>query len=156
MKTDGPHIRLVLWKAHKAVEAVDKASIEATGLGLSDFAVLEALLHKGPLPVNIIGKKVLLTSGSISTAVDRLSRKGLVQRRRDPEDRRVFQVHLTESGRRVIEAAYAGHSRNLEAVADVLTANERSTLIRLLKKLGRHAESRTPQPVPHPIAGERK
>lgn len=141
MKTNGPHIRLVLWKAHKAVEAVDKDSIAATGLGLSDFAVLEAILHKGPLPVNTIGKKVLLTSGSISTAVDRLTQKGLVNRRRDPDDGRVFRVELTGKGRRVISEAYRRHSRNLEAAAEVLDPEERRTLIRLLKKLGRHAEA---------------
>ncbi|MGD8368299.1 MAG: MarR family transcriptional regulator [Desulfobacterales bacterium] len=141
MKTDGPHIRLLLWKANKAVETIDKASIAATGLGLSDFAVLEALLHKGPLPVNTIGKKVLLTSGSISTAVNRLANKGLVRRRRDPADGRVFLVHLTERGRMMIEKAYRRHSRNLEATAGVLDPEERKTLVRLLKKLGRHAET---------------
>ena len=57
----GPHIRLVLWKAAKAVEKVDKASIAQTGLGRSDFAIMESLLHKGPLAINQIGKKVLLT-----------------------------------------------------------------------------------------------
>ena len=64
----GPHIRLVLWKASKAVEKVDKASIAKTGFGLSDFAIMEALLHKGPLPINQIGDKVLLTSGSMTAA----------------------------------------------------------------------------------------
>ena len=142
MKTDGPHIRLVLWKAHKAVETIDKASIAETGLGLSDFAVLEAILHKGPLPVNTIGKKVLLTSGSISTAVDRLTKKKLVRRRRDPRDGRVFLVELTGMGRQIITEAFQRHSRNLEDAAGVLDPNERVTLIRLLKKLGRHAESR--------------
>ena len=140
MKTDGPHIRLVLWKAYKAVEKVDRTSISATGLGLSDFAVLEALVHKGPMPVNTIGKKVLLTSGSITTAVNRLARKDLVARKRDPDDRRVFRVHLTEKGRRVIEIAYARHSRNLDAAAAGLSPRERSELVRLLKKLGCSAD----------------
>ncbi|MCF8078574.1 MAG: MarR family transcriptional regulator [Desulfobacterales bacterium] len=141
MEANGPHIRLVLWKAHKAVETVDKASIAATGLCLTDFAVLEAILHKGPMPVNTIGKKVLLTSGSISTAVDRLAKRGLVQRLQDPSDGRVFMVHLTKSGKQVIEDAYRRHNQNLETTASVLSAEERSALVRLLKKLGRHAES---------------
>ncbi len=145
MKIDGPHIRLLLWKAHKAVETIDKASIAATGLGLSDFAVLEAILHKGPMPVNTIGKKVLLTSGSISTAVDRLTQKGLVRRGRDPSDGRVFLVHLTGRGREMIEEAFGRHSQNLESVAGVLDPEERKTLVRLLKKLGRHAEAQQPQ-----------
>jgi MarR family 2-MHQ and catechol resistance regulon transcriptional repressor len=147
MKTDGPHIRLLLWKAHKAVEWIDKSSICATGLGLSDFAVLEAVLHKGPMPVNTIGKKVLLTSGSISTAVDRLAQKNLVRRRRDPADGRVFRVHLTEKGREMIEKAYRRHSRNLETAAEILDPEERKTLVRLLKKLGRHAEAQQQQQV---------
>src|SRR5258708_40212975 len=64
----------------------------------SDFAVLEALLHKGPLPVNEIGKKILLTSGSITVAIDRLETKGLVQRRASGTDRRGRIVHLTKEG----------------------------------------------------------
>src|SRR5258708_26039380 len=78
--TDGVHVRLILWKAERAMEAVDRRSIEKLGLGLSDFAVLEMLLHKGPQPVNTIGAKVLLTSGSITAAVDRLEARGLVRR----------------------------------------------------------------------------
>ena len=84
----GPHMRLVLWKAAKAVEEVDKASIDQTGLGLSDFTIMEALLHKGPLPINQIGEKVLLTSGSMTAAVNRMERKGLVTRIQDPADGR--------------------------------------------------------------------
>ncbi|MGD8797969.1 MAG: MarR family transcriptional regulator, partial [Desulfobacterales bacterium] len=81
--TTGSHIRLVLWKAAKAVEKVDRASIAQTSLGLSDFTIMEALLHKGPLPVNKIGQKVLLTSGSMTAAVDRLEGKGFVKRIQD-------------------------------------------------------------------------
>jgi DNA-binding MarR family transcriptional regulator len=69
--------------------------IEETGLGLSDLGVLEALLHKGPLPVNTIGPIVDLTPGSISIAVDRLVEKGLVSRVESAEDRRVRIVALT-------------------------------------------------------------
>lgn len=141
MKSDGPHIRLILWKAHKAVEGVDKQSIAATGLGFSDFAVLEALRHKGPLPVNTIGRKVLLTSGSISTAVQRLERRNLVRRVQDPGDGRIFVVHLTPAGRKLIDAVFARHRDNLDALAAGLSPEERGELVRLLKKLGRHAES---------------
>ena len=77
----GVHVFLVLWKAARAVEAYAEKSISGLRMGSSDFAVLEALLHKGPLLVNEIGKKVLLTSGSITVAVDRLETKGLVERR---------------------------------------------------------------------------
>src|SRR6202158_5497358 len=77
----GVHVFPVLWKAAGAVGAYAEKSIFGLELCGSDFAVLEALLHKGPLPVNEIGKKVLLTSGSITVAVDRLETKGLVERR---------------------------------------------------------------------------
>jgi len=137
----GPHIRLVLWKAAKAVEEVDKASIAQTGLGLSDFTIMEALLHKGPLPINQIGEKVLLTSGSMTAAVNRMERKGLVKRIQDPSDGRCFYVHLTKKGRNTIKTAYAKHERNLEKISSVLSEEERNELVRLLKKIGWFAES---------------
>src|SRR5215207_8464943 len=84
----GVHVWLVLWKAARAVEAYAENSVSQLEMCGSDFAVLEALLHKGPLPVNEIGKKVLLTSGSITVAVDRLADKGLVERRAHGTDRR--------------------------------------------------------------------
>ena len=74
------HAWLVMMKAMRALTRYAAAGIEETGLGLSDFGVLEVLLHKGPLPVNAIGPIVDLTPGSISTAVDRLFAKGLVSR----------------------------------------------------------------------------
>jgi MarR family 2-MHQ and catechol resistance regulon transcriptional repressor len=106
----------------------------------SDFAVLEALLHKGPLPVNEIGKKVLLTSGSITVAVDRLETKGLVERRASGTDRRARIVHLTKEGRKLITRAFAEHAADMERLASAsLTRAERETLIRLLKKFGLEA-----------------
>ena len=137
----GPHIRLVLWKAAKAVEKVDRASIAQTGHVLSDFTIMEALLHKGPLPINRIGEKVLLTSGSMTAAIDRMENKGLVKRIQDPSDGRFFYVHLTKKGRKRIRTEYAKHEKNLEKIASVLSEEERNELIRLLKKIGFFAES---------------
>jgi MarR family 2-MHQ and catechol resistance regulon transcriptional repressor len=136
-----PHIRLVLWKTAKAVDKIDRASIAETGLHISDFTILEVLLHKGPLPISVIGEKVLLTSGSMTAAVNRLERRGLVRRSQDPSDGRFFHVHLTAAGRKEIKRAYAAHEQNLEAVAGALTDRERDELVRLLKKLGCHAEA---------------
>jgi len=138
----GSHIRLVLWKAAKAVEKVDRESIDQTGLGLSDFTIMEALLHKGPLTINQIGQKVLLTSGSMTAAVNRLERKGLVKRIQDASDGRCFYVRLTKRGRKVINDAFYRHQQNLEKIAEVLTREERTELVRLLRKLGFHAERR--------------
>jgi MarR family 2-MHQ and catechol resistance regulon transcriptional repressor len=134
------HIRLVLWRAAKSIESVDHASIAETGLHLSEFGIMEALLNKGPLPINIIGQKVLLTSGSMTAAVNRLEKKGYVLRVRDAKDGRCFRVHLTAEGQRVIEQAYNQHTQNLEKAASVLTQQERDELVRLLKKLGLSAQ----------------
>src|SRR5258708_1088608 len=82
------HVWLVMLKAMRALTRYAAAGIEGTGLGDSDFRVLEVLLHKGPLPVNTIGPLVGLTPGSISIAVDRLVAKGLVSRVESTEDRR--------------------------------------------------------------------
>src|SRR5438445_3358789 len=90
----GVHVFLVLWKAARAVESYAEKSITDLEMCGSDFAVLEALLHKGPLPVNEIGKKILLTSGSITVAVDRLEKRGLVERRAHGSDRRARIVHF--------------------------------------------------------------
>jgi len=133
----GAHTWLVLWRATRSLEARALRSISETGLGASDFGVLEMLLHKGPQPVNVIGRKVLLTPGSITTAVDRLAARGLVERRDDPSDRRVRRVHLTEHGRRLIGPAWARHEADLEEAVAVLTHAERAALVSLLRKLGR-------------------
>ena len=138
----GVHVWLVLWKTTRAVESRATRSIESLGLCGSDFGVLEALLHKGPLPVNVLGRKVLLTSGSITTAVDRLAQRGLVERKPDPGDRRTRVVHLTPEGRQLIRKAFARHAADMERAVQVLTPRERETLVGLLKKLGRQEEIR--------------
>jgi MarR family 2-MHQ and catechol resistance regulon transcriptional repressor len=136
----GVHVFLVLWKAARAVEMYAKNSVSQLEMCGSDFAVLEALLHKGPLPVNEIGKKVLLTSGSITTAVDRLEDKKLVERRAHSTDRRAKVVHLTREGKRLITRIYADHAADMERLASSsLTRKERETLIRLLKQIGYEA-----------------
>jgi MarR family 2-MHQ and catechol resistance regulon transcriptional repressor len=137
----GVHVWLVLWKASRAVEAYAGRSIAGLELCGSDFAVLEALLHKGALPVGEIGRKVLLTSGSITVAIDRLAAKGLVKRRASADDRRARIVSLTREGRRFISKAYADHAADMERLAEALSASERATLIRLLKKIGYRAAS---------------
>src|SRR6266487_4637243 len=125
----GVHVFLVLWKAARAVEAYAEKSISQLEMCGSDFAVLEALLHKGPLPVNEIGKKVLLTSGSITVAVDRLEQRGLVERRAHGSDRRARIVHLTREGRKLITRAYAQHAEDLERLVSAsLSRAERRTL----------------------------
>ena len=139
----GVHVFLVLWKAARAVETYAENSVSQLEMCGSDFAVLEALLHKGPLPVNEIGKKVLLTSGSITTAVDRLEGKKLVERRAHGTDRRAKIVHLTKEGKKLIARVYADHAADMEQLASAsLTRKDRETLIRLLKQIGYEAADR--------------
>jgi MarR family 2-MHQ and catechol resistance regulon transcriptional repressor len=127
-------------KASRALAQFDARSIASSGLGISDFAVLEILLHKGPLPVNTIGRNVMLTSGSISAAVDRLEKKQFLARQPCPKDRRVTHVALTAAGRTLIRRVFKIHAGHLETVFKPLSTGERAALATLLKKLGKHAE----------------
>ncbi|NDV61965.1 MarR family transcriptional regulator [Puniceicoccales bacterium CK1056] len=136
----GTHLFLLFWKASYSVMQYDEASVARAGFSsLSDFAVLEVLLHKGSLPVNIIGEKVLLTSGSITTAVQRLEKKGLVRRERGAEDGRVVLVHLTESGRNRIEEAFALHAADLDQLFEAFDESERESFAALTRKIGERA-----------------
>jgi MarR family transcriptional regulator, 2-MHQ and catechol-resistance regulon repressor len=136
---NGVHIWLIVMKAYQSMAAYASRSFQGSGLGDSDFRVLEALLHKGPLPVNTIGPKVFLTAGSISTAVDRLYEKGLVSRTESGTDRRVRVVDLTPEGRTLIKQMFSAHAKDMEKLAEVLTGGERLQLVKALKKLGKQA-----------------
>jgi MarR family 2-MHQ and catechol resistance regulon transcriptional repressor len=141
--TSGVHVWLVLMKAYHALAARAEESLDLseTGLGDSDFRVLEALLSKGPLPVNTIGPKVWLTPGSISVAVDRLEKRKLVKRR-TTADRRVRLVELTAKGREQVAKAFERHATAMEK-ATSLSKEERLKLLELLKKLGKGTEHRS-------------
>src|SRR5271163_3218919 len=133
------HVWLVMMKGMRALTRYAAAGIEETGLGLSDFGVLEVLLHKGPLPVNTIGPIVDLTPGSISIAVDRLFAKGLVTRVESTEDRRVRIIALTPRGKDLIVPAFRKHSGQMKRVLSELSAEELRSLEAALKKLGNRA-----------------
>ena len=138
----GPdHVWLVMMKAMRALMRYAAAGIEDTGLGDSDFRVLEVLLHKGPLPVNTIGPIVDLTPGSISIAVDRLVAKGLVSRIESAEDRRVRMVALTRSGKNLIVAAFQKHAAQMRRVFSELSAGELRDFEMALKRIGKRAAS---------------
>jgi MarR family 2-MHQ and catechol resistance regulon transcriptional repressor len=104
----GVHVWLVFIKAFQAIGKLAQANLEQSGLGDSDFRALEVLLHKSPLPVNVIGPKVGLTPGSISVAVDRLHARGLVSRIEDCDERRIRIVDLAPEGRALIEPVFPG------------------------------------------------
>ena len=108
----------------------------------SQFAVLEALYHLGPMTQGKVSNKVLKSVSNITTVIDHLERDGLVRRERDEKDRRVIHVHLTEAGRSKMEAMLPGHVAGLVEEFSVLTAKEQKTLGALCKKLGMGVESR--------------
>jgi MarR family transcriptional regulator, 2-MHQ and catechol-resistance regulon repressor len=139
MDSSGVHLWLVLFKAYRALERYALGSIEPL-MGVSDFAVLELLRHRGRHPVNEIGRRINLTSGAITSAVDRLEAGGLVVRSFDPNDRRTRIVSLTPKGTALIRKAFAQHKRAMDGIAAGLTRVERESLIEILKKLGKAVE----------------
>src|SRR6266704_3598669 len=142
----GTHLWLVMMKAHRTLVSLAEFSIESSDVCLSDFAVMEMLLHKGPQPVNEIGRRIELTSGAITTAVDRLESRGLVTREAHPRDRRARIVRLTAAGKEQAAKIFAVHKTAMDLAASGLSKTERATLIQLLKKLGISAgDSAAPQ-----------
>lgn len=133
------HVWLVMMKAMRTLTRYAASGIEETGLGLSDFGVLEILLHKGPLPVNTIGPIVDLTPGSISIAVDRLVAKGLVSRLESANDRRVRIVALTPRGKDLIAGAFRKHSAQMKRIFSELSPEELRGLEVALKRVGKRA-----------------
>jgi len=139
-----PRLWLVLARAHRSIAAYIEGAITAQGIGISDFMVLEVLLHKGPLTISVIGEKVLLASASMTSAIDRLEIRELVRRRSCNSDRRIRLVELTCEGRKFIEEIYARHEKDLEAIATDLSEAERRTLYEGLKKIGLAAQAAEP------------
>ncbi|MGB0371022.1 MAG: MarR family winged helix-turn-helix transcriptional regulator [Opitutales bacterium] len=136
------YLWILLFRSFRAVESIDRQSIQRLGFdSISDFAVLEILFNQGKQPVNTIGKKVMLTSGSITSAVDRLQKKGWVERIQDSQDRRIYWVDLTESGHQRIASCFETHLEDLREIFKVLEHAESIALASLLKKLGKHAEA---------------
>src|SRR5216684_3144018 len=124
----GTHLWLVMMKTHRALERLAIQSIESSEVGLSDFAVLEMLLHKGPQPVNEIGRRIELTSGAITTAVDRLETRGLVTREAHATDRRARIVRLTPAGKQQAARIFAVHKAVMDRAASGLSKTERATI----------------------------
>jgi MarR family 2-MHQ and catechol resistance regulon transcriptional repressor len=138
---DPVHCWLVLGKAFHAAAKYLYAGLEETGIDDTDFRILEALLNKGPLPVNTIGPKVFLTPGSISVAVDRLFDRGLVSRVESPEDRRVRVVSLTAKGKELITPVFRKHASEIAKVFADASPKELRSLEMTLKKIGKRAAS---------------
>jgi MarR family 2-MHQ and catechol resistance regulon transcriptional repressor len=131
-----PRLWMVMTRSQHALRLLAERSITNAGLCLTDFAALEALLHRGPLTISEIQGKVLLASGSMTAAIDRLEKRGLIVRKSSPSDRRARIVQLTRQGRRVAAWYFEKHAKDLEALMSVLSEQEKGQLYKSLKKLG--------------------
>jgi MarR family transcriptional regulator, 2-MHQ and catechol-resistance regulon repressor len=138
---DPVHCWLIWVKAFHTAAKYLYAGLAETGIDDTDFRILEALLNKGPLPVNTIGPKVYLTPGSISVAIDRLFDRGLVRRVESPEDRRVRIVSLTAKGKDLIAPIFRKHAAEIRKVFADASPKELRTLETTLKKIGKRAQS---------------
>ncbi len=130
---------IVLSRAHRAFNDVVNKHISTFNLNPTEFAVLELLYHKGPQPLQQIGGKILLASGSITYVVDKLEQKGLLERRACPNDRRVTHAQITDKGQQLIEEIFPAHQEKIAEIVSVLTDEEKKLVTELVKKVGFHA-----------------
>jgi MarR family 2-MHQ and catechol resistance regulon transcriptional repressor len=130
---------VVLSRAHDAIARRAAEDVERQGLSLTDFSVLEVLYHRGPLPLGEIGERVLLRSGSLTYAVDRLEEKRMLRRRPSAEDLRVTFAELTPAGRAVMDRVFPVHAETIRQTLSGLSRTEKRDVTDLLKRLGRHA-----------------
>src|SRR5246500_2601965 len=130
----------IMLKTLRAIHHFALPPILKEGLGDSDFRVLDVLLHKGPMPVNALGPQVDLNPGSVSVAVDRLYKKGLVSRVESGSDRRVRTVSLTEKGRRVFVPIFRQHAALIKRAFQDVSPQEQRQMEEVLERIGRRAE----------------
>lgn len=130
---------VVLSRAFNAITRQASDDIERQGLSMTDFSVLEVLYHRGPLSLGDIGERVLLKSGSVTYAVDRLEEKRFLRRRASAEDLRVTIAELTPAGRAVMDRVFPVHAETLRQKLSGLSRTEKRQATELLKRLGRHA-----------------
>lgn len=141
-KKQDPSLKLfvVLSKAYRSVSDQVANDIRSKGLNTTDFGVLELLYHSGDQPLQKIGNKILLASGSITYVVDKLEKKGLMKRTQSEKDRRVTYASITEEGIALLNAIFPDHWKQIERITDGLTEEEKQQAITLLKKLGSYAD----------------
>ena len=125
-----------LWRAAHAVEVAANRHLADHGLTVSQFGVLEALYHLGPLSQRQLADKILRSSGNLTMVIDNLERDGLVRRERDLQDRRVMKVFLTGAGEALITRVLPDHVRGIQDVFSGLTPEELNQLAALTRKLG--------------------
>jgi MarR family 2-MHQ and catechol resistance regulon transcriptional repressor len=126
-------------KLSRATEVITHrihSHLSAHQLTISQFGVLEALYHLGPMTVGQIGGKILRSSGNMTLVIDNLVKRGLVRREPRPEDRRCIEIHLTAAGQALIAEIMPQHVAGVVQTMAALTAEEQQQLAALCKKLG--------------------
>jgi MarR family 2-MHQ and catechol resistance regulon transcriptional repressor len=139
-KLEAIHTWSILLQAVRAIHHLALPRILKEGLGDSDFRVLDVLLDKGPMPVNALGPKVDLNPGSVSVAVDRLYKKGLVSRVESESDRRIRTVSLSDKGRRVFVPIFRQHTALLKRAFQDVSPEEQRQLEEVLERIARRAD----------------
>ncbi|MFJ7970554.1 MarR family winged helix-turn-helix transcriptional regulator [Psychrobacillus sp. NPDC096389] len=127
---------VVLSRAHKVIHECTNQFFQENGLNPTEFAVLELLYHKGKQPLQQIGNKILLASGSITYVVDKLEGRGYITRVSSDTDRRVTYAEITDEGTTFMDELFPRHEQQLKQLMDVLSEEEKEQVIELLKKLG--------------------
>jgi MarR family 2-MHQ and catechol resistance regulon transcriptional repressor len=135
-EASAPALWVVLARAYHSMAAFVERSVAALDIGLSDFMILEALLHKGPLTMSELCEAALITNASMTAAIDRLEERKFVERVASKGDRRVRRVQLTSQGTTLIKRLYARHERDLDEVMAGISPAERAELRRGLKAIG--------------------
>ena len=135
-----PKLALVLMRAARSLAEFLEAGLAREGIQTMDFAILEALLHKGPLSMADIEQKVHLAAAPLNVALDRVSRRGMVRRQADRARLHAESFELSEDGRKTIAGIFARHAADIEAVMSVLLARERRPLWQALKRIGIQGE----------------
>lgn len=130
---------IVLSRAHRSMNDVVNKYIAKQGLNPTEFAVLELLYHKGEQPLQQIGGKILLASGSITYVVDKLEKKEFLERIACKNDRRVTFAKITEKGKTFIESIFPDHEKKIDDIMNVLTSEEKEMATELIKKIGYNA-----------------
>lgn len=129
----------VMMRANQIVQEVLKKDIAQHDLNFTEFAVLELLYHKGEQPIQIIGKKILIASSSITYVVDKLEKKEYVHRRSCPDDRRVTFAGITETGKVFMDNIFPKHEEKVNTIFEELSEDEVKVAIELFKRIGLHA-----------------
>jgi MarR family 2-MHQ and catechol resistance regulon transcriptional repressor len=133
---------IVLTRAANAVLGRLQSRMDLQGLTFTEFEILEALYHKGPLLLGEVQKKILLSSGGVTYTVDRLAEKGLVERRECDTDRRARYAALTRKGEALISQVFPAQADRIEQMMSALTAREQDDVTAVLRKLGLNAASK--------------